>query len=415
MNATATIATAEWLADRNLQQLLSALSSGGEKAMVVGGAVRNTLMGQPVTDIDIATTTLPDETVRRIEGAGMKAVPTGYEHGTITAVAGGKGYEVTTLRRDVDTDGRRAKVAFGKDWKTDAERRDFTINALYADANGSVVDLVGGLEDIRQGYVRFIGHPDDRIHEDYLRILRFFRFFAWYGNGRPDAEGLKACARNKAGLSGLSAERVWAELRKLLAAPDPSRALLWMRQSGALSAVLPETEKWGIDAIHELVDAENAIGWAADALLRLESIVPPDASRMAGLAKRLRLSNADAARLQAYALHPEISATIDDAEFDAMLYRGDVVAAADRLKLAIAASRRKASEDRGSMRATGRLSTLLERAQEWRRPVFPIKGTDLIGKGAVQGPEVGERLRKLEDKWIASRFSLSREDLLQAD
>ena len=191
---------ADWLADKHLQRLLAALTEGGEEARIAGGAVRNTLMGQPVADIDIATTCLPSETIRRAEAEGFKAVPTGIEHGTITVVAGGKPYEITTLRADVETDGRRAKVSFGRDWKLDAERRDFTINALYAEADGTVVDLVGGIADIEARRLRFIGDAEARIREDYLRILRFFRFFAWYGEGRPDAEGLKACARLKEGL-----------------------------------------------------------------------------------------------------------------------------------------------------------------------------------------------------------------------
>src|SRR5690606_26477555 len=232
--------------DPALQRLLAVLSADDEEARVAGGAVRNALLGQEVADIDIATTCVPDETIRRAEAAGFRTVPTGYEHGTVTVVADKHAYEVTTLRADVETVGRRASVLFGRDWQADAERRDFTINGLYAEADGTVVDLVGGLADIEAKRLRFIGDPETRIREDYLRILRFFRFFAWYGEGRPDAEGLKACARLKEGLSGLSAERVWAETKKLLSAPDPSRALLWMRQTGVLAASLAESEKWGI-------------------------------------------------------------------------------------------------------------------------------------------------------------------------
>jgi tRNA nucleotidyltransferase/poly(A) polymerase len=217
---------APWLNDPGLQTLLKVLSANGEQARIAGGAVRNTLLGEPVADVDIATTNEPRQSIARTEAAGFKVVPTGIDHGTVTVVADGKAYEVTTLRADIETDGRRAKVAFGRDWEADAERRDFTINALYADANGTVIDLVGGLTDLEGRTLRFIGDPEQRIREDYLRILRFFRFFAWYGSGRPDAEGLKACARLKDGLEQLSAERVWSELKKLLSAPDPSRAAL---------------------------------------------------------------------------------------------------------------------------------------------------------------------------------------------
>ena len=246
---------ADWLRDADLQRLLAALSGPGEDggeaelARVVGGAIRNTILGQPVSDIDIATTCPPAVTVARATAAGFKTVPTGIEHGTVTVIANRRPFEVTTLRRDVETNGRHAVVAFGRDWQADAERRDFTINALYCEADGTVVDLVGGLADIERQTLRFIGDASARIEEDYLRILRFFRFFAWYGAGRPDGDGLRAATRLKGGLTKLSAERVWAELRKLLAAPDPSRALLWARQTGVLTLILPESERWGIDGI----------------------------------------------------------------------------------------------------------------------------------------------------------------------
>ena len=201
MSGAASIAgKAEWLPNKHLQHLLLVLSEGSEEARIAGGAVRNALLGEPVADIDIATTTLPAETMRRAEAAGFKIVPTGAEHGTITVIAAGRPFEVTTLRADIETDGRRAKVHFGRDWQRDAERRDFTINALYATAGGAVIDLVGGIADLESRTIRFIGDADMRIREDFLRILRFFRFFAWYGAGRPDAAGLKACARLKEGL-----------------------------------------------------------------------------------------------------------------------------------------------------------------------------------------------------------------------
>ena len=259
-------------------------------------------------------------------------MPTGIEHGTITVVAAGRPYEVTTLRDDIETDGRRAKVRFGRDWRRDAERRDFTINALYATADGAVVDLVGGLADLDSRTVRFIGDAETRIREDFLRILRFFRFFAWYGAGRPDAEALKACARLKDGLDQLSAERVWAELKKLLSAPDPSRALLWMRQASVLTRILPESEKWGIDLIHPLVKAEADLGWPPDPLLRLEALVPPDAARTKVLAERLKLSAAEAARLKTLGAGPRpIAPATTESALARMLYAGDRQAMLDRL------------------------------------------------------------------------------------
>ena len=231
-------------------------------------------------------------------------MPTGIEHGTVTLIADGTPFEVTTLRADVETDGRRAKVPFGRDWKADAERRDFTINALYAEAEGDG-DRPGRRPRRHRERARCASSamPKQRIREDYLRILRFFRFFAWYGDGPAGCRGAEGLRRgSKDGLDQLSAERVWSELKKLLSAPDPSRALLWMRQAGVLTDILPESEKWGIDAIHGLVAAEKDLGWAPDPLLRLAAIVPPDAARMEALAERLRLSTNEAERLRHWAL-----------------------------------------------------------------------------------------------------------------
>lgn len=408
----ASIAEAEWLKSRTLQKLLGVLNEGSEEARIAGGAVRNALLGEPVADIDIATTTVPQETARRAEAAGFKAVPTGAEHGTITIVANGKPYEVTTLRDDVETDGRRAKVRFGRDWTRDAERRDFTINALYATADGGIVDLVGGLADLDSRTIRFIGEAETRIHEDYLRILRFFRFFAWYGSGRPDAEGLKACARLKDGLDRLSAERVWMELKKLLAAPDPSRALLWMRQAGVLSRVLPESEKWGIDLIHPLVKAEADLSWTADPLLRLEALVPPEAGRMKALAERLRLSSAEAMRLERWAAQPTVAASTAEIALARTLYEDDRQAVVDRLRHSLAIARGKAASDDQAMVEAGKLSLLLKFAEKWTRPEFPIKGRDLSATGFAPGPRMGEALKLLEAEWIASGFKLGRDALL---
>lgn len=404
---------ADWLGERHLQRLLAALADGGEEARVAGGAVRNALIGQPVADVDIATTTVPDETIRRAEAAGFKAVPTGIEHGTITIVAGGKPFEVTTLRADIETDGRRAKVSFGRDWKADAERRDFTINALYAEADGTIVDLVGGVADLEARRLRFIGDPEARIREDYLRILRFFRFFAWYGDGRPDAEGLKACARLKEGLGQLSVERVWSELKKLLSAPDPSRALLWMRQASVLTSVLPESEKWGIDAIHALTRAEKDLGWTPDPLLRLEAIVPPDAARLKTLAERLRVSVSDAGRLRQWTLTTPVEPKTTEAELAKRLYRGDRQGLVDRLRLSLASARARAVEDNDALLEAGGFSRLLAFAGKWKKPDFPLKGADLTTLGASPGPKLGAALKNLENEWIESGFALDRGALLK--
>lgn len=379
---------------------------------MAGGAVRNALIGEPVADIDIATTNLPDETIARAEAAGFKTVPTGKEHGTITVVANHQPFEVTTLRDDIETDGRHAKVSFGKDWKRDAERRDFTFNALYAQADGQVIDLVGGLKDLEERRVRFIGDAEARIGEDYLRILRFFRFFATYGAGRPDAEGLKACAKLKDGMSRLSAERVWAEIRRLLGARDPSRALLWMRTTSVLSTILPETEKWGIDTIHPLVAAEADLGWAPDPLLRLAAMVPPDAARLQALADRLKFSKADAGRLVSWAQAPGIEPDMDERVLAKLLYRHGRDGIEDRLKLSLATARGKAMTETSELYRAGGFSRLLGLAGKWEKPQLPVRGADLIEAGAKQGPELGSLLARLENEWIESGFALDRGALM---
>ncbi|MBV2144033.1 CCA tRNA nucleotidyltransferase [Falsochrobactrum sp. TDYN1] len=403
---------AEWFKSWRLQALFEALNRDGGEVRVVGGAVRNTLLGTKVSDVDLATTHLPQDTVRLAREAGFKPVPTGIEHGTVTVVVQGQPFEVTTLRKDIETDGRHAKVAFDTDWKSDAERRDFTINALYAKADGTIVDYVGGLGDIETCTLRFIGDAEARIREDYLRILRFFRFFAWYGSGRPETDGLRASARLKDGLQQLSAERVWAEIKKLLCAPDPSRALLWMRQAGVLTLVLPESEKWGIDAIHGLVRAEGDLGWQVDPILRLEGIVPPDAERMGELGKRLKMSNAERARLEAWARADAVKPEFSEQALKALLYRGSKQAVLDRIRLAYAAARNDAVASDEAMIRAGGYARLLEVAQTHETPVFPVTGGDLLRLGVEKGPALGKMLRDLETIWIDSGFNLDRTALL---
>ncbi|MCD2184317.1 CCA tRNA nucleotidyltransferase [Rhizobium sp. GN54] len=398
-----------WFRQPALRRVLDLLNADGGEARIAGGAVRNALMGVPAGDVDIATTLVPQEVVARAKAAGIKAVPTGIDHGTVTLVASGTPFEVTTLRRDVETDGRRAQVAFGTDWQEDAERRDLTINALYATAEGEVIDLVGGLPDIETRTVRFIGDAAQRIAEDHLRILRFFRFFAYYGGGRPDADGLRACARAKDKLASLSAERVWSETKKLLAAPDPFRALLWMRQSGVLSAILPETEKWGIDAIPALIATERALKWDPDPLLRLSAMVPPDGERLAALSERLRLSRAEAATLTSWAAAPEIPKTLADTAFGRMLYRNGREGLTTRLKLSLAAARSKAEGgDPAAMAESARVQRLLDRATRWIRPAFPLSGADVLAAGIAAGPAVGKMLETLETEWVEGNFNLDR-------
>lgn len=407
------IAGQSWFQDEALQRVLTLLNGEGGEARVAGGAVRNALMGHAINDADIATTLTPQDVMARAVANGIKAVPTGIDHGTVTLVIDGKPFEVTTLRRDAETDGRRAVVVFGTDWQEDADRRDLTINGLYADRDGNVIDLVGGLADIETKTVRFIGDASQRIAEDYLRILRFFRFFAWYGGGRPDADGLRACMRGRTGLKTLSAERVWSETKKLLSAPDPGRSLLWMRQIGVLNDIVPESEKWGIDAIPALVEAEKTLAWSPDPLLRLAAIVPPDAERLAGMAERLRMSKAEAAFFQHWASAPKVPDDVTDAVFARMLYRHGVEGIVARLKLALASARAQARIEDAAMLRAARLSTLLKAAQRFDRPKFPLSGADVLKAGVAAGPGVGAMLGQLENQWVDMNFSLSREKLLE--
>jgi poly(A) polymerase len=404
------VADQDWFRAPGLTRVLDLLNHDGE-ARVVGGAVRNSLMGLPVSDMDIATTLLPEEVQRRAEAAGVKCVPTGIKHGTVTLVVDGRPYEVTTLRRDVETYGRHAQVEFTDDWQADAERRDLTINALYADRAGVVHDYVGGIEDIEKAHIRFIGSAAERIAEDHLRILRFFRFFAHYGRGRPDAEGIRASAAAKDMVRQLSAERVWAEMKKLLSAKDPFRALLWMRTAGVLTVVLPETEKWGIDSTPDLVAAEGRFGWEGDPLLRLSAIIPPDVERIEAMAARLRLSVAERATLVEFAACPPIGETMSGPQLDLLLYRRGSSGVIGRLKMALA----KASvsgHDADSLSKVAQLSALLDRAESWTRPVMPVKGADLVAAGMPVGPQIGEKLTRLEEHWMASNFKLTKDELL---
>ncbi|WP_174801614.1 CCA tRNA nucleotidyltransferase [Martelella limonii] len=399
----------DWFKDDRLQNVLQILNGDGGETRIVGGAVRNSLMGEPIGDVDLATTLLPQDVIARAEAAGMKVVPTGIDHGTVTVVTGGKPFEVTTLRSDVETDGRRATVHFGKDWEKDAARRDFTINALYADQNGTIYDPVGGRADIESRTVRFIGEAEKRIREDYLRILRFFRFFAWYGGGRPDAEGLRATVRTKDGLASLSAERVWWETKNLLSAPDPSRALLWMRQTGVLTAIIAESEKWGIDAVPALIDCEKALGWAPDPCLRLAAIIPPYDVRVGELADRLRLSNTERELLMAFATAPTVSGSTSAAALRQLMYRNGKGGILIRLKLALAAARGKArSGDLDAAGEAAKLDTLLKMAEGWEKPQMPFAGGDIVAAGLPAGPEIGRYLKELEDWWISGDFQADR-------
>ena len=397
----------DWLKDEKLQKLFDILCADGGGARVAGGAVRNSLMGMPASDVDLCTTLLPQEVVERLQAAGHKSVPTGIEHGTVTAVIEGSAFEVTTLRKDIETDGRHAIVEFGMDWEADANRRDLTINGLYCDRHGKVYDFVNGYPDIQNKVVRFIGDAETRIKEDSLRILRFFRFFSWYGEGRPDALGLKACATGRGLLAGLSVERVWMELKKMLSADDPSRAILWMRTTGILGGVLPETHKWGTDAIPPLLRLEKEQGWQPNPLSRLMGMVRPDVETMQAMSKRMTFSNKETNRMVAWADNPAPKPDISTADLEKLLYRGDAQGLVDSMKLEVVHLRGR-EEDAGA----DAMLKLIQHAQGWQRPEFPLQGKDLIAKGMVAGPEIGERLKRLEEAWVESGFELGKDELL---
>jgi poly(A) polymerase len=388
------LGAATWLQQSEVARLLAVLNRDDEEARVVGGAVRNTLLHLPVDEIDVATTAVPDEVVRRVEAAGWRAVPTGIEHGTITAVVNGKPFEVTTLRQDVETYGRKAKVAFGRDWAADAQRRDFTINALSAAADGTVFDYVDGIADIAARRVRFIGEPDKRIAEDYLRILRFFRFHARYGAGAPDAAGLAACIKARAGLDLLSRERLRMELLKLLLASHATPVLAVMAETGLFGIVLGSVPL--LASFENMAKVEAATGTAPDAIRRLGALcvfIKDDAER---LAQKLRLSNAEAARLAALDSWWRVAPAHGEAEGHALLYRLGPESFVDRVLLAWSRAAEGAADE--AWRA------LADLPRRWTVPVFPLKAADFMRRGIAAGPALGAALHAAEAAWIAADF-----------
>jgi poly(A) polymerase len=386
---------AAWLREPSLGELLAVLDRAGEEARVVGGVVRNELLGEPHGDIDIATTALPAEVIDRVQAAGFKAVPTGIEHGTITVVAAGRPYEVTTLREDVETFGRHAKVAFGRDWRRDAERRDFTMNALSAARDGTIYDYVGGLPDIAARRVRFIGDAATRIAEDYLRILRFFRFHAAYGEGAPDPEGVAACIEGRAGLDQLSRERVRTEVFKLLVARHAVAALAVMTETGLLEQVLGGVPLLAYFA--NMIKLEAALALAPDAVRRLGALnvsIVEDAER---LRERLRLANAEYERLASMAADWwHISRQLGERAGRVLLYRLGPERFADRVLLAWTRSPEGAADQPWRL-----LATLPAR---WSAPVFPLRAADFIARGVPKGPRLGAVLAAAEEAWIAAGF-----------
>jgi poly(A) polymerase/tRNA nucleotidyltransferase (CCA-adding enzyme) len=381
--------TTSWLADPAAQAVCDAVQRGEHRILFVGGCVRNALMGLPDSDVDLSTDAMPEEVMSLAEEAGLKAVPTGIDHGTVTVVSDGKGFEITTFRRDVETDGRRAVVAFSDSIEEDARRRDFTMNALYAAPNGEIHDPLGGLGDLMARRVRFIEDPAARIREDYLRILRFFRFSAHYADPSEgmDPDALAAIGSNIAGLETLSAERVGSEMTRLLAAPDPAPTVATMRQVGVLGAVLPGSDdRWLAPMVH----LEETLGIAPDWRGRLAVLGGE------GVQERLRLSKADARRLELLQEHGFGAAPIGE-----VAYRegADTARQVLLIRAAVAGEQPEISD--------------LETIETARRATFPIRAQDLMPR--VEGPALGAELRRLEERWIASGFTLDRAALLRSD
>ena len=392
----------DWASEPYVQAVVVALEQDKGVVRFVGGCVRNALLGVPISDIDMATTHRPPKVIELLEKAGLKAVPTGLQHGTVTAVSEGRPIEVTTLRADVETYGRKAKVAFTQDWQQDAERRDFTMNAIYADPDGTLFDPVGGVEDAMAAHVRFIGNAGARIQEDYLRILRFFRFHAQYGNGEIDPTGLEACAGHVKGLDQLSGERIQAELFKLLEAPGVVNTLGVMAQQQILSAILSDIR--GLEVFTRLTQIEENIARTPDAVLRLSALLPQDPTVIASLAHRLRLSNEASKRL-AFLSAPwsPFDPHQDQKRQKRHLYWLSPQEGVDRVLLDWAMSGEGQSEA---------WATLAALALEWERPAFPVTGAHVMAAGVSKGPDVGQALDTLKQRWVESNFTLTKEDLL---
>ena len=369
-----------------LQAVVASLCVGAEKPRIVGGAVRDGLLGLSVADVDLATTLTPNAVIRALEAARIKAVPTGIDHGTITAVSGGKTFEITTLRRDVSTDGRRATVEFSTDWQEDAARRDFTINALYADPeSGEIFDYFGGLDDLKAGIVRFISDATARIAEDHLRILRYFRFFARFGKSPPDADAIAACEAAANSLMALSRERIADELMKLLALPDPKDSVRLMLKHNIFAAFLPELAADAMERLERLLARENAVASYPNAGRRLSALLPDDRIAVEQVASRLKLSNKT--RVELSDRTTELSP--DNASARALAYRHGVVMATDMFLL-------HGADDDWQIGITA--------LQKWALPIFPIKGGNLVSRGITAGPLVAKTLKAVEQQWIDEGF-----------
>jgi len=389
---------APWMGAADTRAVVAALTAGGRAVRFVGGCVRDSLAARSVIDIDIATPEPPTRVLELLAAARIKAVPTGLDHGTVTAIVDGRPFEITTLRRDVETDGRRAVVAFTDSWAEDAARRDFTINALSADPDGTLHDPFGGFADLAAGRVRFVGEAELRIREDVLRILRFFRFHAHYGKGDPDGAGLDACRKLAHLLPGLSGERIAAELRRLLAAPDPAATLERMRAAGILAPILPEIADLArLRGLQALADAA-----ARDPLLRLSAVLPGDAAVARAVAERLRLSNDERTWLELLAAPPaHVWPARGEAALRRALHRLGPDLVRDLGLLAIA---------RGDIEM-GRPA--VDAAAVWMPVALPVRGQDALELGVPAGPRVGQLIASVESWWEENDYRPDRAACLQ--
>ena len=382
MASVTVLPDAEWRERPGLRRIVAALTADGGAVKAVGGAVRDTLLGLPVADIDLATPLLPEEVTRRLEAADIKVIPTGIVHGTVTAIASGDHHEITTLRRDVETDGRRATVAFADDWRDDAARRDFTINALYADPDtGAIDDWFGGLADLDAGRVAFIGDAAMRIAEDHLRILRFYRFAARFGRGNLDPASHAAVVTARQSLKSLSRERIADELLKILALPDPRAIVRQMAADGIFEVLLPELDAGFAAALDRLATNERTAAASIAPLRRLAALLPADAAVAETVASRLRLSTRQRKHLMALGGN-----RVDVARPIRQLAHAIGIEAARDVHLLA-----------GDPAAVAALA-------DWQLPQLPLKGGDIVARGIAAGPEVARILKAVEAQWVAEDF-----------
>jgi poly(A) polymerase len=378
-----------WRQSLGLLTTVAALRAHGGEVRIVGGAVRDAMLGLPVSDIDLATTLLPHQTTQALETAQIKAIPTGIDHGTVTALSHGQTLEITTLRRDVATDGRRATVAYSTEWRDDAARRDFTINALFADPeSGEIFDYFDGLDDLNRRHIRFIGDASQRIAEDHLRILRYFRFFARFGEGRPDHEAIYACHQAANSLLALSRERICDELSKLLASPKPTASIALMQEHEIFASFLPEVRPDAANRLDQLIQREQRVTAEINWGRRLNAILPPDLDVAEKVGSRLKMANKHRKDLCTRAGHQLKS---DQPTYDArkLAYHHGIALAQDICLL----SGDDANWEQGYRTLLG-----------WDIPQFPISGGDLIARGLTAGPDVAPCLRKAETRWIEEGF-----------